>query len=314
MKYKSLLIIGGTGFFGKSILDYFKSNNHLAINKIIIFSRKKQNIQINKILKKKIKIIKISENIRNIKKLPRADYVIYAAISKNFRDDYLALKNYTNLALKYHKNCKILFTSSGAVYGIQPNNIKGFKENYLNFNKKKNFTNSYKKSYSNLKLKSEKLFQELGTKGIKVSIARCFCFVGEYLPLNSNFIVGNFIKSILKKKNLNIKANYLINRSYMFSDDLARWLLKILYNSNKSCPIFNVGSDNKVRMDKIGKILAKKNHLAIDIPKITSKNFDNYLPNIMKAKKYLGLQNRYTSLEAILKTINVLKRLNISKK
>ena len=94
MKSKSLLIIGGTGFFGKSILDYFKSNNHLAINKIIIFSRKKQNIQINKILKKKIKIIKMSENIRNIKKLPRADYVIYAAISKNFRDDYLALKNY----------------------------------------------------------------------------------------------------------------------------------------------------------------------------------------------------------------------------
>jgi hypothetical protein len=62
------------------------------------------------------------------------------------------------------------------------------------------------------------------------------------------------------------------------------------------------------------KILAKKKHLAIDIPIITSKHLVNHLPNIMKAKKYLGLQNRYTSLEAILKTINVLKRLNISKK
>ena len=33
MKSKSLLIIGGTGFFGKSILDYFTNHNSLKINK-----------------------------------------------------------------------------------------------------------------------------------------------------------------------------------------------------------------------------------------------------------------------------------------
>ena len=59
MKSKSLLIIGGTGFFGKSILDYLQNYNSLKINKVMIFSRRAQNIKINKILKKKIKIIKI---------------------------------------------------------------------------------------------------------------------------------------------------------------------------------------------------------------------------------------------------------------
>jgi tRNA A37 N6-isopentenylltransferase MiaA len=43
MKPKSLLLIGGTGFFGKSILKYFSNSKYLKkkINKIIIISRKK---------------------------------------------------------------------------------------------------------------------------------------------------------------------------------------------------------------------------------------------------------------------------------
>jgi NAD dependent epimerase/dehydratase family enzyme len=53
MKSKSLLIIGGTGFVGKSILDYLKKNNHLAINKIIIFSRGLKNIKNHNLKKKK---------------------------------------------------------------------------------------------------------------------------------------------------------------------------------------------------------------------------------------------------------------------
>jgi dTDP-glucose 4,6-dehydratase len=129
MKFKSLLIIGGTGFFGKSILDYFQNNDSLKINKIIIFSRTVRNIKISKILKKKIKIKKISGNILKIKKLPSADYIIYAAILKNYTQDLRAVSNYLNLAVKYHLYSKILYVSSGAVYGIQKSKIKKFKEN-----------------------------------------------------------------------------------------------------------------------------------------------------------------------------------------
>jgi dTDP-glucose 4,6-dehydratase len=280
MKSKSLLIIGGTGFFGKSILDYFHNRNSLKINKIIIFSRKSQNIQINKILKKKIKIIKISGNILNIKKLPRADYVIYAAILKNYNQDLKAVKNYLNLSLKYHFNSKILYTSSGAIYGIQKSKIKKFKEDYLEKYKKTDFKNGYKKKYSNIKLKNENLFKEFGNKGLNVSIARCFSFVGRYLPQNSHYVIGNIINNILRNKNINIKANYRIIRSYMYSDDLVRWLLKILDNSNNQCPVYNVGSDNKVSIHKTANVLAKKYNLEVLSPKISSKKIDNYIPNI----------------------------------
>lgn len=310
---KTLLLIGGTGFFGKSILKYLYYHKNFfkkKFSKIIILSRKKIKINFYKDLKKSFKIIKVNSNIMNIKKLPYADYVIYAAILKNYKNDHKAVKRYLDLANKYHLKSKILYISSGAVYGMQNNYIIRFKENYLEFNKKIQFKKSYKKDYSNVKLKNENLFQKFAQKGGKVSIARCFSFVGEYLPQDSYYVVGNFIKSILNKESIAIKANYQVLRSYMHENDLVKWLLKILNNSNKDCPIYNVGSDDVISIHKLSTMLTKKYNLPQEFnnTKITIKKFDKYIPNIYKAKKELNLKNNYDTLTAIIKTVNLLKK------
>ena len=310
MKPKSLLLIGGTGFFGKSILKYFSNSKSLKkkINKIIIISRKKlEKVDYVIKLKKNYDVVKINCDILKLKKLPFADYVIYCAILKNFKDDFLAVKNYINLAKIYHRNSKILYTSSGAVYGVQ-NKIRGFEENHLELNKKINFRRSYKKSYSYFKLKSERLFQTLASSGLKVSIARCFSFVSEFLPLNSHYVIGNIIKNILDKKKIIIKANYKIYRSYMHSNDLIKWLIKILDYSNNKCPIYNVGSEKKVTICQIVKFLAKKYKLQFKIPEISLKKKDIYIPNVYKAKKELNLINELDSIKNIIKTISLIKK------
>ena len=299
---KTLLIIGGTGFFGNSILSYFSNSKILKrkFNKIIVISRNKlATFRYTKKLKKNYNIIKINCDILKLKKLPKADYVIYAAILKNYRDDYLAVKKYTKLAKIYHSKSKILYTSSGAVYGQQSNKIKGFKENYLNYNKKINFKKGYKQSYANFKLKSEKLFEKMGNEGLDVSIARCFAFVGEYLPLNSNFVIGNIIQNILEGASIKINANYKIFRSYMHADDLVKWLLKILHNSNTQCPIYNVGSDQGTDIRKLGFDLSRKYKLGVKFEKIVSNFEDRYVPSIQKAKKELKLRLKYNSLDAV---------------
>jgi dTDP-glucose 4,6-dehydratase len=311
MKPTSLLIIGGTGFFGKSILKYLLNNTFLKIKKIFILSRRKLELETyNKKLRKKFKIIKINSNILTIKNLPKVDYVIYAAILKSYKNDHKAVKNYINLAKKYHLNSKILYISSGAVYGEQPESIKGFKENYFKYHKKINFKKGYKQSYANFKLSSEKLFQKLGNEGFKVSIARCFAFVGEFLPLNSNFVIGNLIQSILDGVSIKINANYKIFRSYMYADDLARWLLKILDNSNPQCPIYNVGSNDKISIHQVANTLAKKFNKRINFARLSSKKSDSYVPNINKAKKILDLRIHNSSVEGIFKTINILIKKN----
>ena len=304
---KTLLLIGGTGFFGKSILNYlsfYKNSLKKKFNKIIILSRGRLELKFNKELGKEFKIVKITSNILKIKKLPKADFVIYMAILKNFNEDNSAVKNYLKLARIYHFKSKILYVSSGAIYGEQPKSIKKFKENYLKSHKKIDFKIGYKKKYSKIKLENEKLFEKFGKTGANVSIARCFSFVGQYLPTNSYYVVGNLIKNILNNESLKIESNYQIIRSYMHSDDLVKWLFKILFNSNPSCPIYNVGSDNAVQVQEVAESLAKKYNLSLKSKKINKKKVDKYIPNIDKARKELGLKNKLNSFDAIIKTIN----------
>jgi dTDP-glucose 4,6-dehydratase len=214
--------------------------------------------------------------------------------------------------IKYHLNSRIIYISSGAVYGIQKSTVKELKETHLEKYGKIHYKNGYKKNYSIIKLKNENLFKKLGKKGLKISIARCFSFVGRNLPLNSNYIVGNIIDNILNKNKINIQANYKVIRSYMYSNDLVRWLLKILDNSNNQCPVYNVGSNNKISIHKIANVLAKKYNLQFISPKISSKKIDNYIPNTNKAKKELNLDINENSFEAIQKTINIYLKNNLN--
>lgn len=71
--------------------------------------------------------------------MPNADYVIHAAASTDVRN-YITQpetekKNiqagtyhYCELAKKFHLKSKIVYTSSGAVYGTQPSNIPQINE------------------------------------------------------------------------------------------------------------------------------------------------------------------------------------------
>ena len=308
---KTLLIIGGTGFFGHSILKFFSNSNSLKkkFRKIIIIRRNKlQKYDYLKQLKKNYKVTKINSDIRNLKKIPNADYVMYAAILNNFKQDYLAVKNYTNLALKYHKNSKILFTSSGAVYGKLNIKSKKIKEDFLLYNKIDKYKSGYKSLYSNYKLKSEKLFQNLSLKGLRVSVVRCFAFIGEFLPLNSHFVIGNIIRNILDKQKIIINAKYDIVRSYMYSDDMIKWLLKILENSSKNFKVYNLGSNDNISIKKMASFLGRKYKLETAIPKNSSRKKDYYVPDISRAMRELNLKINYSSKESILKTINLLSQ------
>ena len=308
MNSKSLLIIGARGFFGHSIIDHifnnYKKNN---IKKILLLSRGVDKVKIDKKINKRVKIIKICADISKLKKIPFADYVIYCVINKNYIQDYKAVCNYYNLAKRYHLKSRILYTSSGAVYGQQPKIIKKIKENYLFKNKRMDFYNYNKNIYSMTKLRNEEIFKKLGKIGIKVSIARCFAFVGKHLPRDTNFVVGNFIKNILNKEKIEVKSIHNVIRSYMHEDDLVIWLLKILKRADINCPIYNVGSDQEVNIRKLALYLSNKYKLPIKLKKIKSNIEDRYLPSIHKSKKELNLKLQYSNYKAINEVIKRLK-------
>ena len=301
---KTLLIIGGTGFLGKSFLDYINEGKlkKIKLSKILIVSRKKKN------LRSKIKINYIKSSISKIKKIPQTDYIIYAANSINNLENIKGIKNFISLLNENHKKTKILFTSSGAVYGPRKF-LKKFKEtDQINQKNIRSFS-GYKKEYSKTKIIMEKEFKNLGKKGYKVSIARLFSFIGKRILINKNFAVTDLINQGKNKSLLKIKLSDSRNiyRGYMNSEDLIKWLVKILISSNNKCEIYNVGSDEAITIKElaiiIGKIFRKSVQTKTIMKNKTSSDY--YVPSIAKARRKLKLKLKYKLIESIYQLLNL---------
>jgi len=314
---KSLLIIGGSGFFGKSILDAFKRGllEPWQINQITVIARNASNLieHNNDLITDKVKLIDL--DIKTAEELPFADYVIHAATSTDARNYQQCPENeilniingtnhYCNLAKKFHQKSKILFTSSGAIYGQQPINILKVEETYV----AKNFDgmNSDKSHYAQAKLEAENAIQKLASNGLNVSIARCFSFVGKYLPRNQHFAIGNFLEDGLNGKPILVKANIQVYRSYMYADDLVEWLMTIASYANPSCPIFNVGSDEEISIINLAKEVSNQFQVPFVAADIKNSKVDRYIPSIDKTKKLLNVKLKYSLSQAIKNTIGLI--------
>ena len=305
---KTLIIIGGSGFFGKIIIDYINSKSYRKwkINKIIIISRKKKTFKLKTKINNKLKLIRIFKNILDIKSLPKSDYIIYAVNSKNNSENKKGIINFQNLLKNHSKQTKILLTSSGSVYGEFSLKKKLKESQKINY-EKLNSLKGYKKNYAKTKIFMEKTFFLLGREKFNVSIARCFTFIGSRILNKKNYAISSFINQAMNNKSIFVKSKIKSYRSYMYVDDLAEWLLNILKKSNPSCPIYNVGSDKPYSLDKIASILSKIFKKPIISSYKKSNLTEYYVPSILKAKNELGLRIKYSLKESINLTVKSLK-------
>ncbi len=81
-----------------------------------------------------------------------------------------------------------------------------------------------------------------GRHGTAVVNTRCFAFVGPGLALDGHFAIGNFLRDALAGQALQLRSAGQAVRSYLFSADLALWLLLLLLEAPAGARV-NVGSD-----------------------------------------------------------------------
>ena len=94
----------------------------------------------------------------------------------------------------------------------------------------------------------KKNFVILEKKNYKVSIARCFNFIGKEMAY-SNQAVGSMMRDVIKNKSIiKLKTTMNVYRGYLNDIDMVNWLLTIIHYSNYNCPIFNVGSNKSINV------------------------------------------------------------------
>lgn len=314
----TLVVIGGSGFFGKSILDAFGRGllTPWKIDRIEVVSRQASALSKSnpELLSKEIFLHDI--DITKCTQLPVGDYVIHAAAStdaQNYlqrpaqekKNIQLGASNFCLLVKNLFSNSKILYVSSGAVYGQQPETISHIEEDA----ELQTIASleSGKRDYAAAKRDGERFIQELGIAGYDVAIARCFAFVGLYLPRNQHFAIGNFIEDGLQGRAVEVKARHFVYRSYLYADDLVLWLMKLVAQASPSCPIVNVGSDESVLIGDLATIVAHQFGQKALVPELSNSSIDRYVPSIDKALK-MGCRTPRNLNAALVDTIKAIEK------
>ena len=295
-----IFIIGGTGFFGKSILDYkLRHPDFLADAEITILSRHPDAfVATNPKLAQQPGVGFVAGDVRTFSTTDFTDYtdfdtIIHAATAAvtTLSDDemYSTIVDGTRNVLAFAKACgakRLLFTSSGAVYGPQTTSVA------------EDVATVPTTAYGRGKLAAEQLCI---ASGIPTLIARCFAFTGPYLNRRIHFAIGNFIQDCLDNKPIVIKGDGTPLRSYLYTDDLVEWLFAILDRGEPGRP-YNVGSPQGLSIRELAETVrsalgATNNIQVLGTP--TGAPPSVYVPDTHRTMAELGLKVRVSLPEAI---------------
>jgi dTDP-glucose 4,6-dehydratase len=201
---------------------------------------------------------------------------------------------------------KFLFLSSGAVYGKQPLDLSRIPEDYRGA--PDSFDPSQRYGIPGEGKRAGEAWCALFAEqfGLQAKIARCFTFLGPYLPLDGKFAVGNFIRDGLKGGPIVIAGDGTPCRSYLYAADLAIWLWTILLKGI-SCRPYHVGSEVETDIRSLATEVADCFPGGLDVQIRTSSNptkmRDRYIPSTARASEELHLRQTIPLRDAILRTI-----------
>jgi nucleoside-diphosphate-sugar epimerase len=325
LRGQRLFITGGTGFFGRWILETFvHANEQLSLGaSAVVLTRNPESFALKAphlATRNDLKLLQ--GDVRDFD-FPDGDFshVIHAGTTSSAPVEPLEMfetilhgtRHVLNFAAT-HGTSKFLFISSGAVYGQQPPEITHISEDYHGAPDPLNPNSAYGEG----KRAAELLCTLMANRhGFEAKIARCFAFVGPHLPLDAHFAIGNFIRDSLQDKPIHIRGDGTPCRSYLYAADLVIWLWTILFKG-KSSQSYNVGSDLVITIGELGKLIVEifdgDQEIIIDRQPTSNQVAARYVPNIQTAWQELTL-SPYIDLEtSIKKTISWHRNLAITTK
>jgi len=294
-----VLITGGTGFVGKHLLDVIAaSTTPLALDDVVVSSRSPQ------VTGHDVETVTwdvTSDSVPNL----QVDAVIHAATPAsaelNARSPRLMFDQIVEGARHVIQFCakqpdppRVIFTSSGAVYGEMPAEITAWTED----SKFAADPLDAKNAYASGKRTAEALFALAGHEGVcRPTIARLFAFSGRHLPLDKHFALGNFVRDALEGGPIRVRGTGTAVRSYLDGDDMATWLLLALFNEASVGKVIHVGSDQAITIAELARLVADRagidptaeERIVIEGRATAIDGRDRYVPSTDFTKSLLGV-------------------------
>lgn len=314
---KNLLLTGSTGFVGTWLassflfaLETFNGNGTLTCvaRSFDSLDATRSNFHSHpnvRLLKSDIRSLEIPDN-------QRIDLILHAATPASATHNALqpldmisTIIDGQKRVMETAKNAKVqrvVFMSSGAVYGPQPTTQELLPTDWNGSPDITNPLNAYHEAKRLAELIGHIYAQEGSSEFVT---ARLFAFLAPYLPIDAHFAAGNFIKDALQGAPPAVRGNGNTVRSYQYGSDMATWIWAIAARGvNRNA--YNVGSQDHLTIADLAGAVARLAELqSVDATYSGDPNaqVSRYVPDVSQTMIELGVSNLHDLDSSILRTL-----------
>lgn len=315
-----VFLTGGTGFFGSWLLESFVAANQ-AFNlqaQAVVLSRSPEKFRLRAPHVTQGGCVELVQGDVRDFEFPAGEFsfVIHAATESVPKGKSTQAEEMFSVGSEGTRRClefaesrgtkKMLLTSSGAVYGRQPDSMTHIAEDYADDCGGAPDVLRENYAYAEGKRVAEMLCAAAARRGgMECKIARCFAFVGPHLPLDAHFAIGNFIRDAMRGEAIRIQGDGTPMRSYLYAADLAVWLWTMMFAA-PSGRAFNVGSNRAVSIREVAEAVVAAVHPGLEITvaqeRVADAPVQRYVPSVAAAKTELKLEEGFSLEDAIRRT------------
>lgn len=315
IRNERVFITGATGFFGCWLLETLLwANRRLQLNaKVTILARNPETLkQRAPHLVDDPALEILVGDVRTFHFPPgKFSHVIHAAtessVELNAQNPMLMFDTIvegTRRCLEFARVAearKLLFLSSGAVYGLQSPEVSNVAEDSTNGPNPLDSASAYAEGK-----RAAELLCSVASRSshLEPKIARCFAFVGPYMKLDAHFAIGNFIRDQMRGNPIRVAGDGIALRSYMYAGDLMVWLWTILFRGTPM-RAYNVGSEQPVSIRELANAVAETLTPKVEVEVLGTPGSgpaQHYVPATARARQELGLTCEVPLREAIRRT------------
>jgi len=262
-----VLITGGTGFVGRWLLgSLVVANRELSLGvRVVVLARRPEVLaRVAPELAAEPSLTLLKGDVRALRPdFGPITHVIHgataASASFNLADPAGMLDVIENGARSLLGLCealavqRLLLLSSGAVYRQPCATGVPLTEDAPLGPDAPEETSAY---HAGKRLAERLAWEAVAEYGLRLTVARPFALVGPYLPLDSHFAIGNFIRDALEGGPVVVKGDGTAVRSYLYAGDMAAWLWAMLLDEGAVGRTYNVGGERALSIAEVARVVS----------------------------------------------------------